>query len=274
MSPDRIIRWLGTAFAFSACLAAVPAAAQSTGTMLSDLWWNASEPGWGVTVDEQESFLFLTFFVHRADGSPYWVTAQLLRTTAGSGVTFPLSFAGDVYETAGTDYGKAWNPSAKSDRKAGTATFTATAVDRATLDYTIDGATVRKAVTRQTLVAINFAGNYLGGMFWQLSNCTPSSLNGQVFTDTGILTVNQSGSTLTIAAQGYSATCSFGGTYAQDGQMGRTTGTYTCSDGTKGTFTLSAMQWTVAGMSARLDGQSPYCTFSGALGGATGNHIQ
>ena len=53
------------------------AMAQNLGTVFTDLWWIPAESGWGVTIDHQQNFMFLTFFIYRADGSPYWVTALL-----------------------------------------------------------------------------------------------------------------------------------------------------------------------------------------------------
>ena len=72
--------------------------AQSLGTAFSDLWWNPAESGWGVTVDHQQDVMFLTSFIYRRDGSPYWVTSVLSHPVDPSR---PFFFSGDVYETHG-----------------------------------------------------------------------------------------------------------------------------------------------------------------------------
>ena len=70
--------------------------AQSLGTAFSDLWWNPAESGWGVTIDHQQDVMFLTFFIYRNDGSPYWVTSLLTHPVDPNR---PFFFSGDAYET-------------------------------------------------------------------------------------------------------------------------------------------------------------------------------
>ena len=52
-------------------------------TILSDLWWNPNESGWGVTVDQQQDIMFLTFFIAGSNGSPYWVVAEVGSSVIG-----------------------------------------------------------------------------------------------------------------------------------------------------------------------------------------------
>ena len=255
------------------CLGSGGTAAQGTsGNWLSDLWWNPSQSGWGVTVDHQENVMFLTFFIQRADSSPYWVTAILYRTTPGTQTTVPVSYAGDVFETRGTYYGLPFNPSQTSTRRVGTATFNTSNGSSATLTYSIDGVVVQRSIERQTLSTINYRGTYLGGVLYETYNCSPPSLNGRVVSDGGILRISQSGSAITLSAVGQLANCTFTGQYSQRGVLGFTEGNFSCTDGTAGSFILSAMQWTVAGMSAILVGRSQFCEFGGAIGGVTPDH--
>ena len=83
-----------------------------------------------MTVDHQQDVMFLTFFVYRADGSPYWVTATLQKVGFSGLATSPQVFTGDLYETHGPSFGVPFNPAAVTNRKVGTATFTATSVSR------------------------------------------------------------------------------------------------------------------------------------------------
>jgi hypothetical protein len=252
-----------------------PVHAQSgtIGTLLQDLWWNPTESGWGVTVTHEADVMFLTFFVYRADNTPYWVTATLLRATPGTGITFPVSYTGDVYETHGSFYGGAFNAGQTSARKVGTATFTASNNTSANLAYSIDGVTVNKQLERQTLRNLNFRGVYLGGILYGLSNCTVASRNGQTVSDTGPLTITQSGTSISLVADGATGRCTFNGTYSQTGQYAYADGSFSCTDGTSGPFSIYGMQWTAYGMSAGLSGRSQFCQFDGAIGGITGNHF-
>ncbi|MDQ6619448.1 MAG: hypothetical protein M3Z31_07085 [Pseudomonadota bacterium] len=252
----------------------VSARAQGTaGTVLTDLWGNAAEPGWGVNVDHQSDVLFLTFFIYRTDGSPYWVTATLTRTTPGNGTTFPISFSGVVNETRGTPYNAPFNAAQGDLRQAGTATFNASNINQATLTYSVDGNVVIKSVQRETLRLISYQGTYTGATLSQTSGCSQSSLNGQAVADPETITIVHSGSSFSLRAQGIAATCVYSGTYSQAGSLGNVAGTFACADGTNGQFTLFAMQWTVFGMSAGLTGRNQFCQFDGTIGGVTGNHF-
>jgi hypothetical protein len=131
-------------------------AAQNLGTIFTDLWWNPAESGWGVTVDHQQNFMFLTFFVYQANGSPYWVTANLQKVGTGGLATLPQVFTGPVYQTNGPYFGGPFNPAAVTQQQVGTATFTASSnYLSATLQYSVNGVNVTKSIQRQTLVNVN-----------------------------------------------------------------------------------------------------------------------
>lgn len=248
------------------------ALAQNVGTTFTDLWWNPAESGWGVTVDHQQNVMFLTFFIYRADRSPYWVTAVLNRLGSNPINSPPIVFSGDVYETNGPWFGGPFNPNAVTERKVGTATFSGeTAL--ATLSYSIDGVYVTKNLQRQTLQNLNFTGTYLGGTVYTTYNCTIPSNNNKTFVESGVLTVSQVGNSFQVVADGQSTDCSFNGPYAQTGSLGLVSnGAYSCTDGTRGTFTMNRIQWTMYGMTAGIFGSNQYCNFSGYLGGITNSH--
>jgi hypothetical protein len=262
---------LSRALIMALTLSAGNAFAESVGTIWDDLWWNPNESGWGVTVKHQQDVMFLTFFVYRADRSAYWATTTLTRSGSG-GIRFPDTYTGDVYETQGPRFGAAFNPSDVTKRKVGTATFTGSTPYAATLQYSIDGQTVTKSIERQTLRTIDYSGDYFGGFFYTLYDCNPASNNGQLVTDSGLVTVVHSGSNMKITAQGQKTTCTFTGGYSQHGSVGTTNGTFSCSDGTKGPFDLIAMTWSPFGMSGGVTGASQFCKFEGGLGGTTGAH--
>jgi hypothetical protein len=255
-----------------AMLAICPVAfGQSLGNTFSDLWWKPNESGWGVTVDHQQDVMFLTFFVYGADGSPYWVTGVLNRV--GANTTAPFVFTGNLAESRGPSFGNPFNSSLVTYRPVGTATFTASLINAATLVYSIDGVTVTKSLERQTLRFLDFSGLYNGTVAFTTSECPVPSQNGQTFGETGQMTVLQTGSSFKLLLQPTSGgTCGFVGTYSQTGSIGSVVGNAQCSGNAAGTFTLDGLQWTLFGMSGRLTARQPgNCTLTGILGG-TGLH--
>ena len=256
-----------------ALVIATNAVAQNLGTLFSDLWWNPNESGWGVTVDHQQEVMFLTFFVYRADTSPYWVTATLQKVGITGLATSPQVFTGDVFETRGPTFSAPFNPAAVTNRKVGTATFTASSGTSATLQYSVDGTSVTKTIERQTLRNLNFTGLFLGGTVYTFFNCINPANNNLTFSDSGLLTIIHSGASFRIVAQGQS-TCTFNGTYSQRGRLGNVSGgTYSCADGTAGTFTMGTLEWTTFGMSGAANGQNQFCQFSAYFGGITNGHV-
>jgi len=250
------------------------ALAQNLGTIFSDLWWNPAESGWGVTIDHQQDVMFLTFFIYRADNSTYWVTATLQKVGTTGLATSPQIFTGDLAETRGPSFGVPFNPNSVTARKVGTATFTATAGNAATLQYSVDGVNVTKNIQRQTLRNVNFTGPYLGGTIYTFFGCVNPANNNTVIQDSGILNIFHSGASFRIVAQGQFAVCTFNGTYSQTGRLGNVNGgTYSCTDGTIGTFSMNTLEWTVMGMSGLVTGQNQFCQFSGYFGGITNAHL-
>jgi hypothetical protein len=170
-----------------------------------------------------------------------------------------------MYATRGPWFGGPFT-SAVTTRPAGTVTFALSSVTKATLTYSVDGITVSKALQRQTWTNENYTGTYAAGYSIQRSQCSPSSLNG-LDEEVGTISVNQSGTTMSmVLAYGYD-TCTFSGTYEQAGKLVRVQGTYRCGSGVQGTFDAIEMTPAISGFTARVRGQNQYCQWSGFLGG-------
>ena len=212
--------------------------------------------------------MFLTFFIQRADTSPYWVTATLNRISTNTLLNPPHVFTGDVFETKGPAFGGAFNPALVTNRKVGTATFTANDINSATLQYSIDGVNVLKSLQRQTLRFIDYSGRYFGGSDWVLSNCSSAANNNQEIVAPAGITITQTGTTFGMTAQMANGSCTYNGTYDQAGLVGQVNGNFTCSDGTAGTFTLGGLQWSTFGFNALITGQNQSCSFFGVMGGS------
>lgn len=110
-------------------------------TDYTDMWWNASESGWGLSVTQQFSTLFLAWYTYDAQRNPTWFvapncvlsgntcTSQLFRVSGGSALTSP------------------WTPQLNS-AAAGSVTLEFGNSGAATMRYTIDGTAATRNITR------------------------------------------------------------------------------------------------------------------------------
>jgi hypothetical protein len=84
----------------------------------SDIWWNPSESGWGITIADHETQLFAVWYTYDPDGSPTWFVIP-----GGTHSADRRSFNGDLYRTTGPSYAIPFDPSKFSITKVGTASF-------------------------------------------------------------------------------------------------------------------------------------------------------
>ena len=231
------------AFCFITLVAAPIARATQFSIDYSDLWWNPNESGWGLQVVQTGSVLFVTMFVYDQNNYPTWYSAT-------ANYQGNLVWTGDLLQSSGPWLAAVpFNPGAVSRNKVGTLTFapsTQTSVS-GTVTYSVNGAVVTKAIQRITLTFDSFGGTYQG-MFKQVLTCTNAAQNG-TFDVPATLTIGHAGGTaFTMIWTGQSATCTYSGTYGQDGRFGHVSGTgYTCTDGTAGTFFIYEMYVNIAG---------------------------
>ena len=117
-----------------------PAAANYTA-----LWWNPAENGWGFNVTHQGSIVFGTLFTYDANRAPLWLVFS-------NGVLQPdgVTFTGDLHRTTGPAFNA--NPftpiGAANYTRVGTMTVKFADANTATLDYTVNGVAVSKAIQR------------------------------------------------------------------------------------------------------------------------------
>jgi hypothetical protein len=265
------------AVAVALALAIVPIAdAQVTGTPsaqlgalsqdVSDLWWNPSESGWGIQLNQMGGVVFATLYVYDASNRPTWFTAQL-SAAQGSG-----QYTGPLYSSTGPYYGAgSFNAGSVTRTQVGTMTFAMQSDGTATLTYTANGTAVTKSVQRQTLVNANLTGTYQVQGTVTSSGCTDPSNSG---------TVNGT-STVQIADVGGNArqvtwifpngnTCVYSGSQTQAGRFGSLNGaTYTCSSGETGTLDFSGLSSSGGSFGGQVSGStnSLGCTVSGRFSG-------
>jgi hypothetical protein len=257
-----------TLLALLAAVLLAPTAFATTATVnYSDLWWNPDESGWGVTVAQEGTTLFLTFYIYAPDGRPTWAVATLYRT-AQSATGQPV-FTGALHVTTGPYYGApSFNPGAVTPRQAGTATFAPSDATTASLTYSIDGVNVTKSIRRQTLANENLGGSYVL-MIDATMSCGGQPVLGGVAA--GTVSVVHNGTTFQWRQYDPdvpSDYCVAVGTSVQEGQLTRASGPVTCSFASAtGALNLTEITSTPIGLTGRyvltLQQQGESCRLDG-----------
>lgn len=138
---------------------------RATATNYSDIWWNASESGWGLTLAHQSDTLFGLWYTYDAGNNPQWVAATGTRQSDGS-------FKGDLNRAnSGTAFNLINNAAATSFPLPKTGEFTLRFSDgqTGTFTYTLDGITQSKQISRfvfgapVSVCAADSGGNGGGG---------------------------------------------------------------------------------------------------------------
>ena len=128
-----------------------------------DMWWGGLlENGWGVSIVQHRDAIFAVIYAYDAAGKPTWYVLP-----AGTWNEGKTAFSGALYRPTGTPYASYDASKLVVNDPVGTATLTFPTASNASLDYTIDGATGRKSLTRQRFGpedSIPLAG--LGDMWW------------------------------------------------------------------------------------------------------------
>jgi hypothetical protein len=120
---------------------------RSLASNFQDLWWNPSEPGWGVNVTHQGTKLFATLFTYEASRQGLWLVMSDGAQT-GDG-----RFSGALYRTRGPAFNATpWI--AATTTQVGTISFAFTGGNAGTMTYTYNGVTVTKAIQRQVFAPL------------------------------------------------------------------------------------------------------------------------
>jgi hypothetical protein len=110
----------------------------------TDLWWNASESGWGMHLTEAGNLIFVAWYTYAADRQPMWITAVLQKQADGS-------FRGALNRpNAGTPFVQINGSPATSFPvpEVGTATLSFVDGEHAVFGYTVDGVSQQKSIER------------------------------------------------------------------------------------------------------------------------------
>ena len=213
---------------------------------------------------QQANIEFITLFVYGANGQATWFVGPDTQFTDGTNGT--VTFTGPLYQTTGPAFAGAFDPHAVGVRQVGNVTLTLLTLVSGSLSYSVDGVTVVKSIERQNWAVENLTGSFLGAATGTYTGaCTstgykeePASLSIAHTTPTAI-SLN-----LVTAARN----CTYTGTYDQRGRMGDAIGSFTCTNGTTGTFGAVEMQATAFSFTMRITTTASGCGWEGLWAGA------
>ena len=211
----------------------------------SDLYYIQAEPGWGIELVQRGSVIFGTMFVYDPSSTPTWYVSTLQSTG-------DLTWTGDLYATTGPYFGTVpFDATKVVPTKVGTMTWTAQSTNAGTLTYTVNGVAVTKNVVRQTIVADDYSGTYLGALHGAATGCTnPSSDTPPFDVPSATIAVTQHGQSIGIVISAFGTSVVIPGTLTQNGQFGDVVGTYTSTVGEAGNANVSAMNVQVNSLTA------------------------
>lgn len=113
---------------------------------MTDMWWNTSENGTGMSIIHHGSNqLFAVWYTYSDSGDPLWIVMS------GGSWTDSKTFTGALYKTRGTSFSQPWNQSAlQVGSSVGNGTLAFTASDSVTFSYSVNGVTGSRVYTRQS----------------------------------------------------------------------------------------------------------------------------
>jgi hypothetical protein len=128
-----------------------------------DMWWaGLGENGWGMSVVQHNDVLFAVVYAYDAQGKPTWYVMP-----GGTWDAAHTKFTGAVYSPRGSPYSAYDVTRFQPGAPVGNITLTFGGVDSATLDYTINGVSGTKVITRMDFGSSDgVAHPAVGDMWW------------------------------------------------------------------------------------------------------------
>lgn len=108
----------------------------------TDLWWNPSESGWGISIHTKRQATFAAWFAYDGTGKPTWYTLQ------GGGWRSPKSYTGAIYATHAAPNSGLGPLSNLTLALVGNGTLDFDGYDNATFNFTVNGLAGFKNITR------------------------------------------------------------------------------------------------------------------------------
>jgi hypothetical protein len=223
------------------------------------LWFPPNESGWGLNTIEQGDNLFGTLFVYDAQGRPHWYSASNLKM---SDISFDtVRYGGPLAESTGPYFATSFNPAAVTRRIVGSMTITTRTDGTATLAYSVDGVQVVKEVVRYAFRKNDFTGTYSGHF----------AADNDAGRETAQVNIDDRGDNFlmqTVTAS--NGTCSYVAPTLQNGHIRIMKGTFSCTSGRSGSFTMTNATVSASGFTARLQ-MDP--SFSGRMEGVRRGNV-
>jgi hypothetical protein len=142
----KMLRCIALGAVASVGLSAGNAYAQTSN--YTDIWWNANESGWGISINDQTDQIFVAWYTYDTDGSQLFITMPGC-TRSANGKFNRSVCEGDLYRTTGTPITQqTFVPGNTQATKIGDATLTFTGNNAATWRYTVGSTTITKSITR------------------------------------------------------------------------------------------------------------------------------
>jgi hypothetical protein len=128
-----------------------------------DIWWAGHEEnGWGLSVVQHRDVLFSVIYAYDAAGKPVWYVMP-----GGKWNDAKTVFSGPLYVPRGSSYTAYDASKFVVGEPVGSASLAFGDPNNVLLDYSIDGATGRKAISRQPFGPSDTAGGVtVGDMWW------------------------------------------------------------------------------------------------------------
>jgi hypothetical protein len=112
-------------------------------TAMTGLWGNQNESGWGTAITQEYGMMFVTLYTYDAKGNPVWYVASNCSVVADG-------CAGTLYSVKGvSSLTEAWNSANKVVAEVGILNLVFTDANTGTMNYTINGLSSSKTITRQ-----------------------------------------------------------------------------------------------------------------------------
>lgn len=111
---------------------------------MTDLYNNASEPGWGLSVSHQGDIMFITWYVYDDLGRPAWLVAPNCAVNSEGG-----SCSGPLYRVTGPPFGPSFDPARVTTEAVGQLALAWLGPDFVSVQWTIGGVPGSKGLARQ-----------------------------------------------------------------------------------------------------------------------------
>jgi hypothetical protein len=235
----------------------------------TDSWRDPADPGWGLSLVQDQATLTVGLFVHDSQGQPRWYSGALREAEGGA------DYRGDLFEVTRTG-------GAQQTVRVGELSFQPGSDGRAEVDYRIGTAERHAQVQRLAFAQDRLEGLFFAAMLPGYDGC-PQDFHGLRVFESGVMSVERCDGTACvndppatrdrtpihmIFADGTQNICSIDGSFTRYGTSGGMRGTYQCSDGGAGNIEMKDIEFTSVGFQARFTAQHPQCReFRGILTG-------